>query len=168
MKSWMELKERQMFATYLRWRICSVKICAIASCENNDVNFSPIWHGDFHIYPPFVSLLRFMANFRSNHIFHFFLIRVISSKTLQNVTILIFSIYLVWSENFYPWNVYHVTRNKTYFVFIIILFHFTYFFVSWWLGTFCIHSEMKQRNIGYLAINYIMWKPRFTIFRRSV
>ena len=72
MKSWMELKERQMFATYLRWRICSVKICAIASCENNDVNFSPIWHGDFHIYPPFVSLLRFMANFCSNHIFRFF------------------------------------------------------------------------------------------------
>ena len=97
-KSWVESKEKQMFATYLRRRICSVKICTIASCENNDVNFSPIWHGDFHIYPPFVSLLRFMANFRSNHIFHFFLIRVISSKTLQNVTILIFSIYLVWSE----------------------------------------------------------------------
>ena len=97
-KSWVESKEKQMFATYLRRRICSAKICTIASCENNDVNFSPIWHGDFHIYPPFVSLLRFMANFRSNHIFHFFLIRVISSKTLQNVTILIFSIYLVWSE----------------------------------------------------------------------
>ena len=54
-------------------RIYFPKICEIASCENNDVNFSPIWHGDFHIYPPFVSLLRFMDNFCSIHIIHFFL-----------------------------------------------------------------------------------------------
>ena len=115
MKSWLELKEKQMIATCLRWRICSVKICAIASCENNDINFSPVWHGDFHTYPPFVSLLRFMANFCSIHIFHFFLSRMISSEPLKNVTILIF-ILSIWfvSENFEMYIMLLETKHTSY------------------------------------------------------
>ena len=96
-KSWVESKEKQMFATYLRRRICSVKICTIASCENNDVNFSPIWHGDFHIYPPFVSLLRFMSNFCS---IHFYIIRVISSDAFKMLQYGFFYLFgLHWNRN---------------------------------------------------------------------